>query len=427
MMQAIIQPSTISGSITAPASKSVMQRACAAALIKGGTTILHNAGTSADDNAALDIIQKLGATVEYLGEKLLIKSNGIQPAGDVLNCGESGLSVRMFTPIAALSNKELLVIGGGSLTKRPLGFFDRVFQQLGVDCSSNNGLLPLQIKGPLQPKNIDIDGSLSSQFVTGLFFAYAAADAANVTVRVSNLTSKPYVNLTLQVMRDFGLKTPLHDDFCRFYFPQQSINQFANEMLQYTVEGDWSGAAFLLVAGAIGNGISVNGLDVVSTQADKVIIEALMQAGTDISVTDKCIRIGEAALQPFQFNAVDSPDLFPPLVALAAFCNGTSVIEGVHRLTHKESNRALTLQQEFRKLGVDIALENDKMLIAGQPMIKSAVVDSHGDHRIAMACAIAALAAEGEVTISCAEAVNKSYPAFWQHLQELGGNVSLTN
>jgi 3-phosphoshikimate 1-carboxyvinyltransferase len=250
-MQATIQPSKIKGTITAPTSKSAMQRACAAALVKRGKTILHNPGTSADDKAALDIIQQLGAAVSYIDNTIVIESNGIKPIADTINCGESGLSVRMFTSIAALSTLPITITGSGSLIRRPLSFFNEVLPQLDVEVNSNNGLLPLQIKGPLQPKNITVDGSLSSQFLTGLLLAYAAAGAADVTIKVDNLNSKPYIDLTLQVMSDFGLKTPINNNYEEFYFGNQSISQFANESINYTVEGDWSGGAFFLVGGAI--------------------------------------------------------------------------------------------------------------------------------------------------------------------------------
>lgn len=424
-MQAIVTPSKVKGTITAPASKSAMQRACAAALLKKGKTILKNPGISADDKAASDIIQQLGATVEYVNDTVVIESKGIAPVSHGINCGESGLSVRMFTSIAALSSESISINGSGSLVKRPLAFFNEVLPQLNVQCSSNNGFLPLQITGPLQPKNITVDGSLSSQFLTGLLMAYAGANASDVTIKVTNLNSKPYIDLTLKLMSDFGMKTPVNNDYKEFYFGRQSTAQFASDAISYTVEGDWSGGAFLLVAGAIAGDIVVHGLDVFSTQADKAILQALMQAGANISIEEKQITIQESRLKAFHFNATDCPDLFPPLVALAAYCDGTSVIEGVHRLTHKESNRALTLQEEFGKMGVEIQLQDDLMLIKGGNEIKGTLVHSHHDHRIAMACAVAALKADGSVTIDDAEAVNKSYPQFWEHLQQLNAPVSL--
>lgn len=426
-MQARINPSKVSGTVIAPASKSAMQRACAAALVKGGATNLRNAGISADDKAAQQIIQALGATISEAGGLLTVRSNGVDARSKNIDCGESGLSVRMFTPIAALSDHLITINGSGSLLKRPLDFFAEVLPQLGVQCNSNNGLLPLQVKGPLLPKSIEIDGSLSSQFLTGLLFAYAAADASDVSIFVKELNSKPYIDLTLQVMADFGLKSPLNKNYQEFYFSQQSVTQFSNETINYTVEGDWSGGAFLLVAGAIAGNISVQGLDVFSCQADKAVIDALKAAGADVRLRDSEILATKTQLQAFQFDATDCPDLFPPLVTLAAFCQGTTVIKGVHRLAHKESNRALTLQQEFTKMGVAVTFDGDNMLVIGGAHIKACTVDSHHDHRIAMACAVAALNADGEVIIDGAEAVNKSYPQFWEHLQQLNATVSLMN
>jgi 3-phosphoshikimate 1-carboxyvinyltransferase len=426
-MQAIVKPSKISGTISAPASKSAMQRACAAALVKKGKTVLHNPGVSADDRAALHIIRQLGAEVEEEGAAILIKSKGIVPVSDTIDCGESGLSVRMFTSIAALSDLAITIKGSGSLVKRPLSFFDEVLPELKVQCSSNNGFLPLQVQGPLQPGNIEVDGSLSSQFLTGLLFAYSAAGASGVSIVVNNLNSKPYIDLTLKVMSDFGLRTPLNHDYASFYFPRQSVTQFTNQEIHYTVEGDWSGGAFLLVAGAIAGDLTVKDLDVFSTQADKAILQALMQTGAVMSVTEQQIEMKKSKLQPFHFNATDCPDLFPPLVTLASYCQGTSVIEGTHRLTHKESNRALTLQEEFGKMGVEISLQDDMMVIRGGGPLQGTRVSSRHDHRIAMACAVAALQAEGEMTIDGAEAVNKSYPRFWEDLLELNAELSLNN
>jgi 3-phosphoshikimate 1-carboxyvinyltransferase len=422
-MRITIQPGRIKGIVTAPASKSAMQRACAAALIKTGRTVLHNPGVSADDQAALDIIKQLGARVDKSGETIIIESKGVKPVSESINCGESGLSVRMFTSIAAISDTAISITGTGSLLKRPVSFFNEVLPKLQVDVKTNNGLLPLTIKGPLVPANITVDGSLSSQFLTGLLMAFAAANARDITITVKNLNSKPYIDLTLKVMSDFGLHVPLNHQYEEFYFPRQSITTYPNNDINYDVEGDWSGAAFLLVAGAIAGDVVVKGLDMFSTQADKAILQALQQTGVIMSIRDSEIEIHQSHLKPFHFDATDCPDLFPPLVSLAAYCNGTSVITGVHRLTHKESNRALTLQEEFGKLGIEITLQDDLMLIKGGSGVRSANTHSHHDHRIAMACAVAALGAEGEVTIDVAEAVNKSYPQFYNHLSSLQASL----
>ncbi len=434
-MKVVVSPSIINGTLVAPTSKSSMQRACAAALLHDGETIISNPGKSNDDLAALDIIQKLGASVAINNEKLIINNDGNkQPLGDI-NCGESGLSIRMFTPIAALSNQAITINGTGSLLKRPMDFFDEIFPQLGIAITSNKGLLPIKIKGPLQPKDITIDGSLSSQFLTGLLFAFAKAATQPVTITVNNLKSKPYIDLTLQVMKHFGydIENNSYESFTIKPIPQSTSPQDAgHKPINYTVEGDWSGGAFLLVAGAVAGKIVIKGLDPFSTQADKAILQAIIASGATISIEETQIEIappvtGLSALKPFHFNATDCPDLFPPLVALASYCKGASVIEGVSRLAHKESNRGLTLQEEFAKMGVEIILQDDLMMIKGGEGLKGATVHSRHDHRIAMACAVAALKASGETVIEEAEAINKSYPNFYEHLQLLNADVSLIN
>lgn len=427
-MKATIHPSEVKGNITAPTSKSSMQRACAAALLHDGTTLINNPGRSNDDLAALDIIQKLGAKIVMdTGSAIEINAAGIQPVSPEINCGESGLSIRMFTPIAALSSAPITINGSGSLLKRPMNFFDEIFPQLGIKISSDSGMLPIKIEGPLQANAITIDGSLSSQFLTGLLFAFAKAAKEPVTITVNNLKSKPYIDLTLQVMKHFGYDV-VNNNYESFTI--QPGNQLTHQIIRYTVEGDWSGGAFLLVAGAVSGNITVTGLDVFSTQADKAILQALINCGANISIAEKQISfgapLGESG-RAFHFNATDCPDLFPPLVALAAYCHGTTAIEGVSRLAHKESNRGLTLQDEFAKMGIEIILQEDIMLVKGGTGVSGAAVHSRHDHRIAMACAVAALNASGAIVIEEAEAVNKSYPDFYEHLQLLNAAVTLNH
>ncbi|MCY7310086.1 MAG: 3-phosphoshikimate 1-carboxyvinyltransferase, partial [Chitinophagaceae bacterium] len=182
-----IHPSQLKGIIQAPASKSSMQRALAAALLTKGTSTISNPGHSNDDKAALKVIKAMGAEVEINNEELIINSSGVNPSSNEINCGESGLSIRMFTPIVALSEKEITINGEGSLLTRPMDFFDEILPQLNVKIKSNGGKLPLVILGPLQPANIEVDGSLSSQFLTGLLMAYAASDAKDVSIKVNNL------------------------------------------------------------------------------------------------------------------------------------------------------------------------------------------------------------------------------------------------
>jgi 3-phosphoshikimate 1-carboxyvinyltransferase len=425
-MTATVFPSTINGTLAAPASKSSMQRACAAALLHNGVTVLNNAGISNDDKAAQNIIKQLGATTNDKGYFIEIISKGFAVnnvcENDTINCGESGLSIRMFSPIVSLSSSNINVKGEGSLAKRPMDFFDEIFPQLGININSNEGKLPLQITGPLLPKNITVDGSLSSQFLTGLLFAFGEAARENVMITVANLKSKPYIDLTLNVMAHFGFNI-VNENYERFIISPKTNRE--HEEIVYNVEGDWSSASFLLVAGAIAGGVTLKGLDVFSSQADKAILQVLQLCKAQISISEDEIVVSKKVLQPFTFDATDCPDLFPPLVALAAYCEGTSVIYGIHRLAAKESDRAKTLQDVFGKMGIKITLQEDDAMIIVGGAINKATVSSHHDHRIAMAAAIAALGAKGEIKITEADAINKSYPQFYKDLEKLGAVISL--
>ncbi|HRD57159.1 MAG TPA: 3-phosphoshikimate 1-carboxyvinyltransferase [Ferruginibacter sp.] len=424
-MKVRISPSIVSGEITVAASKSAMQRACALALLHNGVTIIENPGVSNDDKAALSIIEALGATVNN-------RANGTAEISSTflnnlkteytINCGESGLSIRMFAPIAALLPKQVSITGSGSLVTRPMNFFDEVFPKLNVEVQSNNGKLPLLIKGPLEPKPIEIDGSLSSQFLTGMLFSYAKAAREKVSINAIDLKSTPYIDLSLQMLQEFGY-TVTNENYHQFTI--EPGNTKLGKEIFCNVEGDWSGAAFLLVTGAIAGKILVKGLNPFSAQADKAILAALSMCGANISINSEAIEIAPGTLKAFQFNATHCPDLFPPLVALAAYCDGTTVIEGALRLLHKESNRALTLQEEFGKMGVEIKLQDDLMIIEGNGKLNAANVHSHHDHRIAMALAVAALKATGDTLIDNADAINKSYPAFYEHLSKLGAKLNV--
>jgi 3-phosphoshikimate 1-carboxyvinyltransferase len=428
-MKVKINPGPIKGTVT-PASKSMMQRACAAALLTNAVVRLKNYGKSNDDKAALHIIQQLGARVDILDEHTLeIKSSFKQEQSSeplVLHCGESGLGIRMFSPIAALLSTKVEITGAGSLRQRPMGFFDEVFPQLDIEIKSNNGKLPLQLQGPLRPASIEVDGSLSSQFLTGLLMAFATSNRTDsVKIVVNNLKSKPYIDLTLAVMAAFGLDVPAHEEYKVFKFLDTKKKEAPTKPVEYTVGGDWSGASFLLVAGAINGEVHVKGLPFDNLQADQAISSALQLAGAKMHRTaDQTIVVSKSDLVGFKFDATDCPDLFPPLVALAAHCKGRTRIKGLSRLKHKESDRGAALVAEFGKLGIAITRDQDQdeLIITGAP-IQSAIVHSHQDHRIAMACAVAGLTANGSVTLEASEAIDKSYPDFFRHLQGLNANL----
>ena len=423
-MKVVIHPSSISGNIKAPASKSVMQRACAAALIREGETTIRNQGISKDDLATLSVIQKLGATVQQSEGFLTITSNGVFPISDEINCGESGLCVRMFTPIAALSELPITINGEGSLLQRSMRMFDEIMPKLSVNIESNAGRLPMKIKGPLNVIDIEIDGSSSSQFLTGLLMAYSSLNLNETkTITVHNLASKPYIDLTISVIESFGLNVPVNHNYQSFTFEPYYSSNNNNDPIEYVVEGDWSGAAFLLVAAAIAGKIELNGIFYSSKQADRAILEVLKSCGANVVTNENQIKVISSELNAFEFDATDCPDLFPPLVALAAYCKGKSVIKGVNRLSDKESNRGLTLQTEFLKFGIEIIIDEDKMIVHGGSEIKGAEVHSHNDHRIAMACAVTALGAKEKVIIIESECIEKSYPGFFKDLISIGASI----
>jgi 3-phosphoshikimate 1-carboxyvinyltransferase len=421
-MIAVVASSILSGSINIPTSKSAMQRACALSLLTNGTTIIYNPGKSNDDLAALDIIEKLGATIEHTNNQIKIISNGEIHPPSFINCNESGLSLRMFTPIIAISNDDVTISGTGSLMKRPIDLFSHFFAELGVSIKSVNGFLPVDIKGPLQPVDIEIDGSKSSQYLTGLLFAFAKKVDTLTVINVRNLVSKPYIDLSIQLLNHFGYKV-VNENYQRFLiYPTTSINR----NITYTVEGDWSSASFFIVAALVAGDLALSGLDLNSFQSDRKILEALDQINADYSFNSDVLKIKKSsAIKPFEFDATDCPDLFPPLVVLALAANGTSVIKGVKRLYDKESNRAEALMNQFSKLRADIFVIDDNMVINGGKKLNGGIVNSQHDHRIAMALAIAGLIAESEVVIEDAESVNKSFPDFFNLLQNCGGLVTL--
>lgn len=417
-MKVTILPSAVKGNLKAPASKSVMQRVCAAALLCGGETVVRNPGASADDRAAMDIVSQLGATLDQPAPDVLrITAPGTWSAkeGLVLDCGESGLALRMFTPIASLSPAAITLNGRGSLLRRPLDFIGQVLEQAGVSVALTRGMLPLTVRGPLQPATIRMDGSLTSQLLSGLLMACSAL-GGDMAIHVTQLKSKPYIDLTLKIMEDFGMRLPDNNDYRSFVFTTGPSRIKASRSV--TVEGDWSGAAFLLVAGAIAGHVTVEGLDVFTAQADKKILEALQDCGCRLSIRADAIEVAHQPLKAFHFDATDCPDLIPPLTALAACCEGTTVLEGADRLVHKESDRTQTLISEFTKLGIDISTQDNKLIIRGG-LPAAASLSTHNDHRIAMACGVAALRAQDAVTIDGADAVHKSYPAFWDDLARI--------
>jgi 3-phosphoshikimate 1-carboxyvinyltransferase len=414
-MERSFDPSELNGSVRAPSSKSMTQRAVAAALLANGESLIRNPSYCDDSLAAMSIATGLGARVEP--EPDLLRITGSEELREnKLHCGESGLAIRMFSPIAALYRTEITLSGAVTLKKRPMSMISEALNQLGATCGTTDGFLPITVKGPLKGGRCEIDGSISSQLLTGLLMALPLAESDS-EIKVNNLKSTPYIDMTTGLLKEFGIEVYNHD-YELFTIPGRQRYKH----LDYTVEGDWSGGAFLLVAGAVNGHLKVSGLNYKSLQSDKTIINALDSSGTRISITDKYIEVKASELNSFDFDATHSPDLFPPLVTLAAYCAGTTKIKGVSRLVHKESNRAEALRAEFEKLGIKIDIKDDLMYVTGGKP-QGARVESHEDHRIAMAMSVAALKASGRIYLRDSQCVTKSYPEFFQHMKQLGAVI----
>ncbi|MCX6261865.1 MAG: 3-phosphoshikimate 1-carboxyvinyltransferase [Bacteroidia bacterium] len=414
-MERSVEPSFVRGEIKAPPSKSMTQRAIAAAMLADGQSLLLNPSYCDDSLAAMSIAVSLGARVEPQADKMKIMGSG-ELKEKKLNCGESGLAIRLFSPIAALFDEEITMTGAGSLKKRPMRMIEDALNQLGVKCSSTDGFLPLTIKGPLKGGYCEIDGSVSSQLLSGLLMSLPLAEDKSV-IKVNNLKSKPYIDMTLGVLRDFGIMIT-NERFEFFRVPGQQKYLPVN----YEVESDWSGGSFLLVAGAINGDLKVRGLRTDSFQSDMAILKALERAGATMKISEGKVEISKSDMEGFEFDATESPDLFPPLVALASYCKGITKLKGASRLVHKESDRASALSEEFGKMNIKIEINDDYLIVTGGK-VKGARINSHDDHRIAMAAAVAALGASDTVYIKDSHCIAKSYPGFFDDLRKVGAIV----
>jgi 3-phosphoshikimate 1-carboxyvinyltransferase len=416
-----VLPSSVNGSVQIPASKSFTQRALACALISNGESFLKNIGISDDEQASAEIIRKAGATINRIENDVIIQSSGFNPSGELnFNVNESGLATRMFTPILANSTFKVNITGQGSILGRTMSFFDEILPQLTIQFNSNQGKLPFSFRGPIQPKTINVDGSISSQYITGLIYSYVASPLLrNEKINIHNVKSEPYLLLTLDVLKLFGVDLIYKDKTVHFDGP------YILKPTSISIEGDWSSASFLLVAGAIAGKVSLSGLNTNSKQADIAILDVLKKAGAKVEQQGDSLMISKNELNGFEFDATDCPDLFPPIAVLAGLCKGSSKIKGANRLIHKESNRGIVLQKELKQFGIEITLEDDLMIISPTEKVIEGTIDPHGDHRIAMAGAILGLVSQKGINILTPHVVNKSFPQFYNILEELTSETNI--
>ena len=407
-----IFPFLYNGSIKIHSSKSYFQRAIAFSCLSNSNCLIYGDSNSDDIQVALKICSEIGFEVVLSNNCVMLnKIQDFKLKSISVNIGESGLCARMFGVMLASIFEKTEILGEGTIKLRKINL--SFLEQLGVKIKSTNNFLPITINGKLNSGIINIDGSEGSQLLSGLLISLPFLKEDSV-INVSNLVSKPYVDMTISLLKEFGVKI-VNNNYKSFLIRGGQKSKVS----KYNVEGDWSGAAFHLVGAAISGSVSVEGLAINSLQADRAIIEVLELCGAIIKCENNVVFVRKNNLNAFSFDATECPDLFPPIVALASCCNGRTVISGVKRLKNKESNRAFTLQREFSKLGVVINIEDNKMIIEGGSQILGGDVDSHQDHRIAMALSVMACVSDTSISIHNYEAVSKSYSKFYSDLSNV--------
>lgn len=393
-----IENSILQGTLTVPPSKSAAHRALICSFLANGGDVSPIID-SKDMNATVGAINAL--------------KNGEQ----AVDCIESGSTLRFMIPVAAALGKSVTFVGSGKLPERPIGDYLRLLPQHGVDCVSEGGL-PLTISGKLTGGKFEIAGDVSSQYITGLLIALPLLDEDSEIVLTTPLQSKPYVDMTIKVMADYGVTVEQREGS---YFIKGNQSYLVRD---YVVEADWSQTAFFLVAGALFGDITLEGLDFESTQGDKEIVNILKRFGANITCNDTSVNVKKSKLCGIEIDATDIPDMVPSLAVCGAYAQGKTVIKGAERLRLKESDRIESVVENLKALGVDITATADGMIINGSKVL-GGKLKGYNDHRIVMAMSIAALGADGEVIIDDAQSINKSYPHFFEDYNKLGGKANV--
>jgi 3-phosphoshikimate 1-carboxyvinyltransferase len=413
---------SLQGAISAPGSKAYTHRALLASLLSQGETIIQGASDCDDAHRTLESIRSLGANVHTERDRIVSYGTGkFASYTKPINCGESGATFRFLTAIAATSRTTISLRASRGLAKRPMKPLFKAIEMLGAStCATDyKDGSEVRIHGPLIGGETWIRGDISSQFISGLLFAAPLA-AKDVTVHVEGpLESRPYVEMSMKVLKKHGIA--IEEDGNEFHVPAP---QKYTPALHH-VPGDFSSAAFLIAGGGIaGEKVTISGLNPGSPEPDTVFLKVIDRIGLNFRSIGETLEVRGSELEPFEFDASNNPDLVPPLEVLGCFTNGTSEIRGVRRLRYKETNRLQTVPAELGKMGARIRVYRDVVSIRGGGLV-GCELDSKDDHRVAMSCAIASIGAKGNSLIQNAEAVSKSYPAFFQDLTELGVNLNV--
>ena len=421
-MEVNVMPSVIGGEITVPPSKSAAHRAIIAAALAYGTSIIDNVDLSADISATIDACKSIGARISIKNtgryHSLTVEGGPHIRGSAHIDCAESGSTLRFFIPIACALGGPKVFDGHGRLPQRPIDTYYDIFTQDSIVYSKpDDGNLPLTVSGTLNGGNYVLDGGVSSQYITGLLFALPLLDADSTITVTGKFESKGYVDLTVSILADFGIHTTVTGNTYAIKGGQRYSPR------RYAVEGDYSQAAFFIVGGAIAGDIRVGGLAPTSLQPDSAIVDIMRRMGAHISHEGDTLLVRKSTLSGTDIDVSQCPDLVPPLAIAAAFATGTTHITGAARLRIKESDRLAAMSNNLRSLGIDASTTDDSMSIRGGA-ISQGTIDSHNDHRIAMAFSIAALGSSHGLLIKDAQSIDKSYPGFFTDLKRLGGIIS---
>lgn len=409
--------SKLCGTISAPSSKSFSHRMIIAAALSDGVSVITNISNSEDIEATCEAMSALGANIEKDGSTYKIKgimNNAERAESATINCRESGSTLRFLIPIAAALGCETEFNGSGKLPVRPITPYKREMSKYGVEFFHEDGVMPFSIKGRLDGGFYELEGDVSSQFVTGLLYALPLCEKDSVVQMTSVLESKPYVDMTVASLKAFGvdIREVLTENGLLKY--EIKGNQKYSPC-NCAVEGDFSQAAFFFTANAIGANIKLENLLENSVQGDKKILEILSEIGYNDNTID--------FLRPFSVDVADIPDLVPILTVLGCFTSGISYIKNAKRLKIKESDRLAAISNAINNIGGNVIVVDDSLEIHPVKEFTGGCIDGCNDHRIVMASAIASTKACDNIVISYAEAVAKSYPNFWQEFEMLGGKI----
>lgn len=419
-----IQPNRLEGKVNIPPSKSLAHRAIICAGLAEGVSEIENINFSKDITATTEGMSSLGMEVTDKDGKLFIDGSGFMSndSSVTIDCNESGSTIRFLIPIAMVKDIESTFTGRGKLVSRPLNTYYEIFEKQGIEYLTTNGELPLTVKGNLKSGEFNVRGDISSQFISGLLFALPLLKEDSVVNITTNLESVGYVDLTLDTMKKFGVKIK-NDNYKSFYI--KGNQKYKSQ--KYRVEGDFSQAAFWLVAGTLGSSVDAVDLNLESLQGDKAILEIIEKMGGSIIETEDGIKALPTQTHGATIDVSQCPDLVPVLAVLASLSEGETRIINAERLRIKESDRLAAITSELKKLGANIEELKDGLVISGVDKLTGGEVESHNDHRIAMALAVASTRCTGKVTIKDSKCVEKSYPHFFEDLKKLGGIVNEWN